>query len=187
MTKLTRRTVVGSGIAALASPGIVRAQARIPANRHIKAVFHGDVPTFDPIWTTANMAAYHGCMVYDTLFGVDAKHVPQPQMVNRWNLSDDMLTYTFELRDGLKWTDGTAVTTADVIPSLKRWAARDGAGQHLMLRVKDIAATALDVVIGSNRDGFNLFLGADNMFQCGTVFCCQMPMRHEDEADHVKP
>jgi hypothetical protein len=25
------------------------------------------------------------------------------------------------------------------------------------------------------------------MFQCGTEFCCQMPMRHEDETDHVKP
>jgi hypothetical protein len=32
---------------------------------------HGDAPTFDPIWTTANMAAYHENMVYDTLFGID--------------------------------------------------------------------------------------------------------------------
>ena len=46
-------------------------------------------------------------MIYDTLFGVDAKCEPQPQMVGKWGLSDDKLTYTFELRDGLKFHDGT--------------------------------------------------------------------------------
>ena len=58
-----------------------------PASRTIRAVFHGDVPTFDPVWTTANMSAYHGAMVYDTLFGVDAKREPQPQMVGKHGLS----------------------------------------------------------------------------------------------------
>ena len=42
------------------------------AARTIKCVMHGDIPTFDPIWTTANMAAYHGGFVYDTLFGIDS-------------------------------------------------------------------------------------------------------------------
>ena len=141
--KITRRTALQTGIAAgalIAAPAIVRAQAKPSAARTVRAVFHGDIPTYDPIWTTANMTAYHGGMVYDTLFGIDGKQQPQPQMVGKWGVSDDKLTYTFELRDGLKWHDGTAVTTADVVPSLKRWAARDGGGQHMMLRVKDIAA-----------------------------------------------
>ena len=51
----------------------------------------------------------------------------QPQMVGKCGLSDDKLTWTFELRDGLKWHDGTPVTSADVMPSIRRWAARDGA------------------------------------------------------------
>ena len=53
-------------------------------------------------------------------------------MVGKWGVSDDKLTYTFELRDGLKFSDGSAVTAADCVASLRRWAARDGAGQHLM-------------------------------------------------------
>ena len=143
MTRITRRTALQTGLAAgavLAAPSVVRAQARPSPAKTVRAVFHGDIPTYDPIWTTANMAAYHGGMVYDTLFGIDGKQDPQPQMVGKWGVSDDKLTYTFELRDGLKWHDGTAVTTADVIPSLKRWAARDGGGQHMMQRVKDISA-----------------------------------------------
>src|SRR5205823_14705876 len=115
MTRITRRTVIASGMAAIAAPAIVRAQPRPSAARTIRAVLHGDIPTYDPIWTTANMSAYHGGMVYDTLFGIDDKQMPQPQMVKKWGLSDDKLTWTFELRDGLKWHDGTAVTSADVV------------------------------------------------------------------------
>lgn len=143
MLKITRRGALQGGIAVAATvgaPSIVKAQAKPSAARTVRAVFHGDIPTYDPIWTTANMTAYHGGMVYDTLFGIDGNQQPQPQMVGKWGVSDDKLTYTFELRDGLKWHDGTAVTSADVVPSIKRWAARDGGGQHMMLRVKDIAA-----------------------------------------------
>jgi len=84
-------------------------------------------------------AAPHLADFIARLFGIDDKQQPQPQMVKKWALSDDKLTWSFELRDGLKWHDGTAVTTADIVPSLKRWAARDGGGQHMMPRVKDIA------------------------------------------------
>ncbi len=39
----------------------------------------------------------------------------------------------------MKWHDGTAVTADDVVASIRRWAARDGGGQHMMQRVKDIS------------------------------------------------
>ncbi|HTN10085.1 MAG TPA: ABC transporter substrate-binding protein, partial [Acetobacteraceae bacterium] len=141
--KTTRRSIMAGGLAVAATaavPGIARAQARPPASRTIRAVLHGDIPTYDPIWTTANMSAYHGGMVYDTLFGVDEQDVPHPQMVDKFGVSDDKKTWTFELRDGLKWHDGTDVTTADIVPSIRRWAARDGAGQLMMQRTKDISA-----------------------------------------------
>jgi len=131
MPKLTRRIVVQGGLATAAiitAPAIRRARAQPSPAHTVRAVFHGDIPTYDPIWTTANMSAYAGGMVYDTLFGIDGDQKPQPQMVSKWGVSDDKLTWTFELRDGLKWTDGTDVTTADIVPSLKRWAARDGGG-----------------------------------------------------------
>ena len=121
-------------------PGIVRAQARPAASKTVRAVMHGDLRSFDPVWTTANITAYHGAMIYDTLFGIDAQQNPKPQMVEKWALSDDKKTYTFQLRDGLKFSDGAPVTTADVIASVRRWAVRDGGGQHMMLRVQDISA-----------------------------------------------
>ena len=102
---------------------------------------HADVRVIDPIWTTQTIANIHGALVYDTLFGNDANQKPQPQMVGKYEISPDRLTYTFTLRDGLKFHDGSPVTTKDAIASIKRWGAKDGVGQRLMGYV-----TALDAV-----------------------------------------
>jgi peptide/nickel transport system substrate-binding protein len=186
MIKLTRRTMVKGSLAAtafIAAPSIVRGQTKPAAARTIRAVFHGDIPTYDPIWTTANMSAYHGGMVYDTLFGIDEKEEPKPQMVERWAVSDDKLTWSFALRDGLKWHDGTPVTTADVVPSIRRWAARDGGGQHMMARVKDIVAKDEKAFEIQLKEPYGLVL--DVMAKTVTPICFMM-RKKEAETDPMQ-
>src|ERR1041384_6350466 len=124
-----------AGLAALALPFSARAQEKV-----LRAVMHADVRVIDPIWTTQTIANIHGALVYDTLFGNDADQKPQPQMVGKVEISPDRLTYTFTLRDGLKFHDGAPVTTRDVIASLKRWGAKDGVGQRLMGYVTEMKA-----------------------------------------------
>lgn len=134
----SRRSILKAGAAALAvvgAPHVARAQQKPP--RQARMVPHGDLNVLDPIWTTQNMAAYHGAMMYDTLFGYDANFNPQPQMVGKTDISNDRKTYSFELRPGLKWHDGTPVTARDCVASIRRWQAKDGAGQHLFERVAD--------------------------------------------------
>jgi peptide/nickel transport system substrate-binding protein len=141
--KASRRTVLKSGLAAgavaAALPRRANAQAAPPANKTVRAVLQADLRVFDPIWTTANITAYHGTMIYDTLFSMDAELAPQPQMVGKWSLSGDKKLYTFELRDGLGWHDGTPVTAADCVASLRRWGSVDAGGQAMMARVSDIS------------------------------------------------
>jgi peptide/nickel transport system substrate-binding protein len=105
----------------------------------IRSVPIGNLKIVDPIWTTAYITRNHAYMVWDTLFSLDADNKPQPQMVDTWSVSDDKLTYTFTLRDGLKWHDGGAVTAADCVQSLKRWGAKDGMGQALMSYTASLA------------------------------------------------
>src|SRR4051794_41986980 len=76
---------------------------------------HSDLKIVDPIWTTALITVNHGYMIYDTLFALDEKLKVQPQMVDRHITSDDKLTWTFVLRDGLAWHDGMPVTAEDCI------------------------------------------------------------------------
>lgn len=127
-------------LAAIAIAATFAASPATAQTKTIRAVMHSDLKVLDPIWTTANIVRNHGYMVWDTLFAMDEKLQPQPQMVDTWNLSDDKLTYTFTLRDGLKWHDGKPVTSEDCIASLKRWGARDTLGIKLLSFVKDLEA-----------------------------------------------
>lgn len=103
-------------------------------------VKHLTPATLDPIWTTAYVVRMHGFLVYDTLFGMDENNEPKPQMVESWNVSNDGLTYSFTLRNGLKWHDGDPVTAEDCVASIKRWGARDVMGQALMKATKNLEA-----------------------------------------------
>src|SRR6266850_3726015 len=97
----------------------------------LKFIPQADLRILDPITTTAYITRNHGYMVYDTLFATDAKFQIRPQMVDKWELSRDKLTYTFTLRDGLKFHDGQPVRPADCIASIERWGKRDALGQRL--------------------------------------------------------
>src|SRR5690349_8773183 len=101
------------------------------AQKTLKFIPQADLRILDPIATTAYITRNHGYMVYDTLFAIDAKFQVQPQMVDKYEVSPDKLTYTFTLRDGLKFHDGQPVRSADCIASIERWAKRDALGQKL--------------------------------------------------------
>ncbi|TIV17021.1 MAG: ABC transporter substrate-binding protein, partial [Mesorhizobium sp.] len=98
-----------------------------------------DITVFDPILSTADITRMHGFAIYDTLFALDSKGVPQPQMVEKWGVSDDKKTYTFQLRDGLTFHDGSLVTAADCVASIRRWGQVDAGGKLIMARAKDIS------------------------------------------------
>ncbi|SEP45047.1 peptide/nickel transport system substrate-binding protein [Rhodospirillales bacterium URHD0017] len=138
MLKIGRR-LAGALVAAaaLTAPALI-----IPAQAQttLKVALHSDLKIIDPIWTTALISTHHGNMVYDTLFAMNDKLQVQPQMVDKWDVSPDKLTWTFTLRDGLEWHDGKPVTGEDCVASIKRWAARDSMGQKLMGVVTELSA-----------------------------------------------
>ncbi|EHM01305.1 ABC transporter, substrate-binding protein, family 5 [Acetobacteraceae bacterium AT-5844] len=115
--------------------------AQPAAQRVLRVVPHADLRNLDPVAASIVITRMHGLMIYETLFAWDSQLNPQPQMVDRFDQSADGLSWTFHLRDGLRFHDGQPVTTRDVIPSLNRWMARDTLGGKL----KEYVAS-LDVV-----------------------------------------
>src|SRR3984893_9123826 len=111
-----------------------------PAQKTLRFIPQADLRSIDPIWTTAYVTRNFGYLIFDTLFALDKDFKPQPQMVDRWTASDDRLTYSFTLRDGLKWHDGQPVRAADCVASIERWGKRDTLGQKLMEDVGEIQA-----------------------------------------------
>lgn len=52
---------------------------------------------------------------YDMLIGYSAEDgSPKPQLAESWEVSDDGLTWTFKLREGVRWQDGEPLTAEDV-------------------------------------------------------------------------
>ncbi len=61
---------------------------------------------------------------FEGLLRLDEKNEAQPALAESYDVSDDKLTYTFHLRDGLQWSDGTPLTASDFVFSwLKQMSA----------------------------------------------------------------
>src|SRR3979490_2125956 len=127
------------------------------AGKTITAVMHSDLRIIDPGFTPAYITRDHGYMVYDTLLATDSNFKIQPQMAD-WKVSDDKLTYTFTLRDGLKWHDGAPVTAEDCVASLKRWGRADNMGQKLMDFTASIDATDAKTITLKLKEPYGLVL-----------------------------
>ncbi len=109
---VSRRSLLkttGAALLPLAAPRISRA-----ANlRTLRFVPQANLSVLDPVWTTAAVTITHGYCVFDTLYGVDGKLQPHPQMAAGATVSDDGRTWLVTLRDGLKFHDGTPVRAID--------------------------------------------------------------------------
>ena len=117
--------LIAVGVAATSTP------SRAASDKILRAVVNADLKIIDPTWSTAYVTIRHGYLVYDTLFALNSKYEPKPQMVDTYTVSPDSLTYTFTLRAGMKWHDGAPVTAEDCVASLKRWAIRNAMGQQI--------------------------------------------------------
>jgi peptide/nickel transport system substrate-binding protein len=95
-------------------------------------VLESEVTILDPHVITATITRTFGLHVFDMLFAMNEQGEIKPQMVESYDSSPDKLSWTFVLRDGLKWHDGTPVTAEDCVASLKRWSMRDPLGKMLM-------------------------------------------------------
>jgi peptide/nickel transport system substrate-binding protein len=130
-----RRLLQAAAASILSAPAVSRAQ-RGPDPRVLRFVPQANLTSLDPIWTTATVTNNHGFAVYDTLYSVDRRFRPRPQMAEGHTVSDDGLNWRIRLRDGLRFHDGEPVRAQDCAASLSRWARRDAFGQILDTRVE---------------------------------------------------
>ncbi len=110
------------------------------ASKVLKFVPQADLAVIDPAGTTAYVTRNHAMMIFDTLYGVDAKFQARPQMVEGHVIENDGKLWKLRLRPGLKFHDGTPVLGRDVVASLKRWMVKDTFSQALVAVLDEISA-----------------------------------------------
>ena len=79
-----------------------------------------DVETIDPALNQAADGANYITMLSDNLLRLDKDGKIAPSLAEKYEVSDDGLTWTFHLRDGLKWSDGSPLTANDFVYSWQR-------------------------------------------------------------------
>ena len=79
-----------------------------------------DVESIDPALNSAVDGANYILFAFDNLLKMDKDGKVVPGLAEKYEVSDDQLTWTFHLRDGLKWSDGSALTANDFVYSWQR-------------------------------------------------------------------
>jgi peptide/nickel transport system substrate-binding protein len=100
------------------------------------ATFYGG-PGFSPMG-----ALYEGLVKYD----IGSVEIV-PQLAESWKISDDGLTYTFKLRDGVKFHDGTPVDAEAVKYSFQRFVDLKGSPSYMLQDVKSFEAPSADTFV----------------------------------------
>ncbi|MFO1025179.1 MAG: ABC transporter substrate-binding protein [Acetobacteraceae bacterium] len=114
--------------------------ARAQGAQVLRFVPRYGVATLDPVWTTDTATRAFAVQVWESLYSVDEKLNPKPQMAAGHRVEDDGKRWVITLRDGLRFHDGQPVLGRDCVASINRWMKRDAVGRTLALRVDALEA-----------------------------------------------
>jgi len=83
---------------------------------------HSTPDTLDLHVTAARASQVNaGIYIFENLTGFDEGSIVRPMLAKYWEFSDDLLTITFYLREGVKFHDGSDFDAEDVLASIARW------------------------------------------------------------------
>ncbi len=111
---------------------------------------------------------YVGGKIYESLLTYSQDLKPMPSLAKSWKVSDDGLTYTFDLQSGVTWHDGKPFTAADVVFSVDKFLRETHPRVRVVINkyVESVTAPNNLTVVFKLKEKFAPFLslfGADNM------------------------
>jgi peptide/nickel transport system substrate-binding protein len=131
-----------------ASSGTPTAAAEGKAGGSVTFLRSVDSLSADPVlWHNPDIWPF--LSVYEQLVKVGDDGVSlAPGLAEKWDTSTDGLTYTFHIRQGVKFSDGTDLSTDDIIWSLQRAKADQKGGWNFsLMQVKDITAPDANTIV----------------------------------------
>src|SRR5262245_8806434 len=117
------RLMSGVAFGALAIAGLSGSVLAAAGDECVKVLgyeWSGEKQSMDPADMHSGDDAYHTFAVYNRLVDIDDNFKVMPELATEWSASADGLTWTFKLRDGVKFHSGKDFSSADVVYSFKR-------------------------------------------------------------------
>jgi oligopeptide transport system substrate-binding protein len=107
-----------------------------PIRNTINISIGGEPPTLDPDLSGDSISARVAHDFFEGLVSFNQKGDPIPGLAESWEISSDQKTYTFHLRKGIKFSDGTPITATDFVKSWQRFGdPKTGSPQNNMLEI----------------------------------------------------
>lgn len=95
--------------------------------------------------------------IFETLVALDKDFAVRPMIAEDYSISDDQKVYTFTIREGVNFHDGTTVAAEDVVASLERWrlvsTVGKTAGQYIE-EVKELDERTIEITLNQIYNGF---------------------------------
>ena len=102
-----------------------------------------------------------GGKIYQSLLTYDSKLAPRPGLAKSWTVSDDGLTYTFRLQEGVKWHDGKPFDSADVVFTTTKFLPEvHSRARNNFSHVTSVTAPDPLTVVFKLKEPFAPFLGS---------------------------
>jgi len=76
--------------------------------------YPSDIGEMNPLFIRSERSHWFTIQIYDSLIAYDTNLDPIPWLAESWVTSDDAKTFTFDIREGVKWHDGESLTADDV-------------------------------------------------------------------------
>lgn len=161
---VNRRTAIKGTSALIAAATLASGQgsafAQEPSSGGTLVVaYNADPEILDPHRTTALIAGRAFAITNEQLVTRDYEGNFAPGLAESWEISEDGLTYTFTLRQGVKFHSGKDMTAEDVKYTFERWKGLEASPTaYLIDAVESIEASDSHTVVFSMSEPYNIFL-----------------------------
>lgn len=89
----------------------------------MRVAINSEPPTLDPARTVSTASIGVTMHIYETLYTFDENFESQPVLADSYEVNDDNTKYTFKLKEGINFHDGSEMTAEDVAASMNYWKA----------------------------------------------------------------
>lgn len=163
---LTGLVAIGAAVLALTacSPG---ASSPADTGRSLTIALNAQPPNLDPHVSTATATSSIARNVLETLLTTDSDRNVVPMLAESYTVNDEGTVYTFTLRSGVTFHDGSDLDSTDVVDSMERWDRLSGPGQstfadavwsapdeHTVVLTLPAPSFAVPIALSSGREQF---------------------------------
>ena len=141
--RIDRRQVLAGLAGAAALPGALQAQTATPKTGGLLKISHSTRIAQLNVPQLSGPSEYLAVdMIYSGLTRLDPNMTPQPELAISWTAAPDAKAFTFRLRPGVTFHDGSPFTAADVVATFKAILdpATKSPARSVLDMIADIAA-----------------------------------------------